>query len=114
MGTATRAAEAVNEVHLVGRVSAVEDPRTLPSGDVVVALRVVVPRARDRSGARVDAIDVACWSAPTRRRAEGLAVGDEVEVTGALRRRFFRSGSGATSRYEVEARALRRRRRPRA
>ena len=35
----------VNTVRLVGRVSAAGEPRELPSGDVVVMLRVVVPRA---------------------------------------------------------------------
>ncbi len=104
-----RAADAVNEVRLVGRVSAVEELRRLPSGDVVVTLRVVVPRSRPRPGARVDTIDVACWSTATRRRAGRLGAGDEVEVVGALRRRFFRSAAGPASRYEVEATGLRRR-----
>jgi single-strand DNA-binding protein len=30
--------------------------------------------------------------------------GDEVEVVGALRRRFFRTAGGPASRYEVEVR----------
>lgn len=99
----------VNTVHLVGRVSAAGEPRELPSGDVVVMLRVVVPRrARLGKGASVDTIDVACWSARARRTAARVAVGDQVEVDGALRRRFFRTGAGVASRYEVEASALRR------
>jgi single-strand DNA-binding protein len=100
----------LNQVRLVGRVSATGEPRGLPSGDVVHTLRVVVPREarRDRDHAGVDTIDVACWSAGVRRSASRLAVDDHVEVEGALRRRFFRAGGGVASRYEVEARALRR------
>ena len=105
-----------NEVHLHGRVSGEPEPRTLPSGDLLVALRVVVPRAADRRGAavsasgraRVDAIDVTCWSGSTRKIAVRLRDGDEVELDGALRRRFFRSGSAVQSRYDVEVRSLRR------
>jgi len=53
----------VNSVHLVGRVTATGEPRELPSGDTVLTMRVVVPRAerrRDRARAGVDPIDVAC------------------------------------------------------
>ncbi len=67
------------------------------SKDEAVAVRTVV-----------DTIDVACWSASARRAAGRFAAGDVVEVEGALRRRFFRTGAGAASRYEVEARSLRR------
>jgi len=99
--------EWVNEVRLVGRVSGTGEERELPSGDAVVQLRVVVPRpARTGAtggGARVDTIDVACWTARTRRSALRLVDGATVEVTGALRRRFFRAGAATVSRYEVEA-----------
>ena len=37
--------EAVNEVRLVGRISAAPVERTLPSGDTVWTFRIVVPRA---------------------------------------------------------------------
>jgi single-strand DNA-binding protein len=104
----------VNHVRLVGRVSATGEPRELPSGDIVHTLRVVVPREarRDREHAGVDTIDVACWTAGTRRCASRLALDDRVEVEGALRRRFFRAGGGVASRYEVEARSVRRVRLP--
>jgi len=109
--------EWVNEVRLLGRVSGVGEERELPSGDAVLGLRVVVPReppsrrasaAEAGAGTRVDTIDVACWSGRTRRTARALAVGDVVVVEGALRRRFFRAGGAAASRYEVEASTLRR------
>jgi single-strand DNA-binding protein len=107
-----------NEVALRGRASAAGEERTLPSGDVIVTLRVVVPResaAHRRAGsgaevrrASVDTIDVVCWTARTRRAALRLAAGDAVEVAGALRRRFFGGPAGRQSRYEVEASTVRR------
>ena len=103
--------EWANEVRLVGRVSGSGQERELPSGDEVVSLRVVVPRtgrAPRKSAASVDTIDVACWTTRVRRTALGLADGDVVQVEGALRRRFFRAGAAAVSRYEVEASSLRR------
>jgi single-strand DNA-binding protein len=101
-----------NEVLLVGRVSGAVEERTLPSGDLVVQLRVVVPRddqpGRGHRGRRatVDTIDVTCWQSALRRKALRLREGMEVEVRGALRRRFWRSAGGPASRYEVEARQL--------
>jgi single-strand DNA-binding protein len=111
---------ALNEVALRGRASASGEERTLPSGDVIVTLRVIVPRegaAARRAGsagagearrAAVDTIDVVCWTARTRRAALRLAAGDGVEVGGALRRRFFGGSGGRQSRYEVEATSVRR------
>lgn len=97
-----------NEVVLHGRVSAPAEARDLPSGDHVVTLRLVVDRAPTPDAGRrvVDVIDVACWSARTRRSALALQAGALVEVEGALRRRFFATGAGRASRYEVEARRL--------
>jgi single-strand DNA-binding protein len=105
------AATAVNEVRLAGRVSGVPREVGLPSGDVLVQLRVVVPRPSESvraGGPRVDTIDVSCWSARTRRVALKLAEGDQVEVSGALRRRFFRTAGVPASRYDVEAQTVRR------
>ncbi|WP_040385243.1 single-stranded DNA-binding protein [Demetria terragena] len=104
-----------NEVRLVGRVSAAAEERTLPSGDVLVTFRISVPRETHRRspGARqgrtpsVDAIDIACFTAATRRRALRFKDGERVEVAGALRRRFFRTARGTESRYDVEATGLR-------
>lgn len=106
--------EYVNSVHLVGRVTATAEPRELPSGDVVLTMRVVVPREVQRGQARtgVDTIDVACWSGATRRSAARCAVDDHVEVEGALRRRFFRVGGSVASRYEVQATRVTRRAAP--
>jgi single-strand DNA-binding protein len=99
-----------NEVRLVGRVSGPARERELPSGDRVAQVRLVVPRATGSGGgaARIDTIDVACWTGRLRQSARRLAGGEIVEVSGALRRRFFRAGAAAVSRYEVEATALKR------
>ncbi|GAB3070575.1 hypothetical protein GCM10027053_39080 [Intrasporangium mesophilum] len=107
-----------NEVVLWGRLAAEAQERELPSGDVIVTLRVVVPRrmpSRARAAtagaprrATVDTIDVVCWTAATRRAALRLGAGEAIEIGGALRRRFFGGAVGRQSRYEVEAGVVRR------
>ncbi len=101
-----------NEVVLVGRVAAEAEERTLPSGTVLVTFRVIVDRppaarAVPRAPA-VDTIDCIAGTAPVRRAALGWLPGDVVEVSGALRRRFWRAGTGAASRTEVEVAKARR------
>ena len=98
----------VNTVTLVGRVSAAPDLRDLPSGDRLVTLRIVVDRPPVRGSTKraVDVIDVACWSKRTQRTATSLGPDDAVRVEGSLRRRFFATGGGRASRYEVEASRL--------
>lgn len=118
-------APSVNEVRLVGRVSGAPQPRTLPSGDEVVQLRLVVRRPPERGHSRstrgpagpggdavsrpvVDTIDVSCWSPLTRRAVGKLADGDMAEIEGSLRRRFYRAGPAVQSRYDVVAAKVRR------
>ena len=93
-----------NEVRLVGRVSQAPEERVLPSGDVLWTFRVVVgrPAAASRSSQTVDALECAAWSARAHRSVSAWSAGDVVEVTGALRRRFYRAGGAAASRVEVE------------
>lgn len=107
----------VNEVRLTGRVATVPQETTLPSGDVVVNLRIVIPRPSPNPGRRqahevlrrvtVDTFDVAFWTKTTQRTARRLVGGEIVEVNGALRRRFYRTITGDQSRYEIEATTLR-------
>lgn len=98
--------ETVNEVRLLGRVSHDPQERVLPSGDAVWTFRVVVPRDRaapEGSPRRqVDALDCAAWSPRAQRSVRSWRDGDVVELSGALRRRFFRAGGGSASRWEVE------------
>lgn len=98
-GTAT---EAVNEVRLVGRISQQPEERVLPSGDSVWTFRVVVPRIAATSRQQVDALECAAWTPRAQRSVRAWSTDDVVEVVGALRRRFFRSGGGPVSRCEVE------------
>jgi single-strand DNA-binding protein len=41
------------------------------------------------------------------RKSANLEIGDIVEITGALRRRFWKTGAGVASRMEVEVSNLR-------
>ena len=94
----------VNQVVLRGRVSGAPEERELPSGATVVGMRISVRRDRTTmtKGSRqtVDWLDCTAWSAGARRTVSRWAVGDLVEVEGALRRRFPRGGG--MSRVEVE------------
>lgn len=100
-----------NEVRLVGRVSGQPEERVLPSGDRLVAFRVVVARDQPRGRQTVDALECVAWSARSRRSVSRWADGDVVELSGSLRRRFYRVGTTTASRVEVEtsrARIIRR------
>ncbi|MEO8750608.1 single-stranded DNA-binding protein [Dermatophilaceae bacterium Sec6.4] len=98
----------LNEVRLVGRVSAPAKLQVMPSGDELVTFRLILDRpqtAKRSAGARqsVDVIEIACWTSRTRRAALNLIEGATVGVEGGLRRRFYKTPVGAASRYEVEA-----------
>jgi single-strand DNA-binding protein len=106
-------------VTLRGRVTGPPEERTLPSGDVLVTFRVSVPRRPTPlgKGSRQTSDWVECVAAAARvRRSVALwTVGDEVQVDGVLRRRFYRGERGAGgSRLEVEALKARRSRRSRS
>jgi single-strand DNA-binding protein len=101
-----------NEVHLVGRVSADPVLLTLPSGDSVVSVRLVVERPRPPAGhgrrQQVDTLACAGWIPALRRTLLRWGPGDVVEVDGSLRRRFWRAEGVPQSRYEVELSVARR------
>jgi single-strand DNA-binding protein len=96
--------DATNEVRLVGRVSRPPEERVLPSGDSLWTFRVVVARPPGAAQRRqsVDALECTAWTARARRSVAAWSADDVVEVTGALRRRFYRSGAAVGSRVEVE------------
>ena len=101
-----------NEIHLVGRVSADPILLTLPSGDSVVTVRLVVERPRPAGGKSrgqpVDTLACAAWVSALRRTLLRWGPGDTVEVNGSLRRRFWRAESIPQSRYEIELSSARR------
>ena len=99
-----------NLVFLRGVLAAPPQTRTLPSGDELCSFRLTVPRPRSVAGrARVDSIDCATTLAAARRAAGRCQPGVVLEVIGSLRRRFWRSATGApASRYEVDVVRIRR------
>lgn len=90
----------LNDVLLRGRVSAAAIDRELPSGEHVVEFRLICTRL-DREG--VDTLDIAAWSGKNRRTALSLKAGEWVEVSGAVRRRFWQAPTGLASRWQIEA-----------
>jgi single-strand DNA-binding protein len=97
---------AVNEVVLCGRISGDPQVRELPSGTTLVSFRLVL--ARDRtpmtaSSKQVsDWVQCAAWGARVRKQAGAWHDGDLVEVRGALRSRYYRTGQQAGTSVEVE------------
>lgn len=101
--------EHINEVLLVGRVSAPAAEVALPSGDRLTSFRLIVERGPSRrpvpDGRKpptVDTFDCVAWSSGLQRTAQRWEAGDVVEVQGAARRRFYRAGVSVQSRFEIE------------
>ena len=94
----------VNEVFLVGRVTSLAVEKILPSGDKVVEFRVVIGRAKSRGAKKeVDALDIAAWTSAARKAALAVEIDSWVQVSGSVRRRFWRAPTGLASRWQVEA-----------
>ena len=113
MSTQTKAARAsavgANEVRLVGRVAGEATAVELPSGDELVTFRISVERPDVGGGTRqkVDSVPCCAWTARVRRSALSWRAGDIVEVSGAVRCRFFQTARGLGSRVEVEVASAR-------
>jgi single-strand DNA-binding protein len=90
----------LNDLLLRGRVSAPATTKELPSGDKVVEFRLIITR-ESREG--VDTLDIAAWSAKSRKIALTLDSDEWIEVSGSIRRRFWQSPAGVASRWQVEA-----------
>ncbi len=109
------AVSVVNEVRLVGRLTGEPAMVELPSGDALVTFRISVPRSVRPGSAklekgtsqRVDSVPCTAWSPRLRRSILTWRAGDLVEITGAVRCRFFQAGGATRSRVEVEASAAR-------
>ncbi|MFM1952613.1 MAG: hypothetical protein RJA33_1407 [Actinomycetota bacterium] len=93
----------LNDCLLRGRVSAPATDRELPSGEHVVEFRLIIKRD-SREG--VDTLDIAAWNSKARRTALSLKSGEWIEVTGAIRRRFWQSPTGAASRWQIEGQSI--------
>jgi single-strand DNA-binding protein len=94
----------LNDVALRGWVTTLATERELPSGDVVVQFRIAITRPEGG----VDTIDLESWSAKSRRTALSLKDGEWIEVQGAIRRRFWKSGQGLASRWQVVTHEIKR------
>lgn len=90
----------LNDLLLRGRVSAQATSKELPSGDKVVEFRLIITRS-EREG--VDTLDIAAWSAKSRKIALTLQGDEWIEVSGSIHRRFWQSPSGVASRWQIEA-----------
>ena len=94
----------INQVFLVGRVTSLAVEKLLPSGDKVVEFRVVIGRDKSRGRKKeVDSLDIAAWSSKARKSALSLKIDTWVQVSGSVRRRFWRAPTGLASRWQVEA-----------
>ena len=80
-----------NEVLLVGTLQAAVRPRILSDGTEVVTFRLGVTRDPE-TGAGTDSLECNAAAARIRRAAAGWSPGDVLEVSGALRRNFYRAG----------------------
>ena len=90
----------LNDLLLRGRVSARATSKELPSGDKVVEFRLIITRS-EREG--VDTLDIAAWSAKSRKIALTLQGDEWIEVSGSIHRRFWQSPTGVASRWQIEA-----------
>lgn len=90
----------LNLAVLVGELSSAPEVRDLGERGRVASLAVRTPTADGATS-----VPVTVWSPPA--WLEDASAGTRVVLVGPVRRRFYRSGSGATgSRVEVEASAI--------
>ncbi|MFC3994531.1 single-stranded DNA-binding protein [Nocardiopsis sediminis] len=97
-----------NDVLLAGRITAEPAVRELPSGDHLVTWRISItrPPAERRPNQPADPITCVSFHESMQDATRGWRIGDIVQVSGSLRRRFWRTPGGSTSVIEVEARSV--------
>lgn len=96
-----------NEVVLVGEVTVPPEERLLADGTRVVTFRVDVARDAETGPGR-DSVECTARAGRLRRSLAVWRTGDVVEVTGALRRRFYRVGPASRPFVVVEVERARR------
>jgi single-strand DNA-binding protein len=106
MTSSAQFGSADNQIYLHGRLASTPVFRDLPSGDVLAVFRVTVARPKGER-VRVDSIECATVKARVHKTLARADTGDDVELFGSLRRRFWRTPSGAASRYAVDVQTLR-------
>ncbi|MDA2808793.1 single-stranded DNA-binding protein [Nocardiopsis suaedae] len=106
---ARRAPAHRNEVVLAGRVTAEPSVRELPSGEHLVSWRISVARPPSdlRRGPQADPFTCVSFRPDIREAVRGWRIGDLVQVSGALRRRYRRAARGGGGTVEVEATGVR-------
>jgi len=105
-GAMTESDSRDNEVFLRGRLAGVPAYRDLPSGDRLAVFRLTVNRPPGER-VRVDSIECASVRLRVLKSLERLSEGMEVEASGSLHRRFWRTPGGPASRYAVDVETLR-------
>jgi single-strand DNA-binding protein len=88
-----------NDVSIAGLLAEAGEERELAGGSLAVRWTLRVPRESGGS----DLIDCVALDPALRQQALGWPQGAPLEVWGAIRRRFFRTGGRTTTRVEVEA-----------
>lgn len=96
-----------NEVLLVGTIVVPAATRTLNDGQEIVTLRLEVALDAEDGGGR-DSFECTIHQPRTRRAALTWQAGDTLEVSGAVRRRFYRVGPGSRPFTVVEVARARR------
>lgn len=96
-----------NYVHLIGELDAVPVPRTLRNGTHILTWRMnvcrpILPVGLPLGGGKLDIIDCVTAVSALISSAALWIPGDVISCSGALRRRFWRSPTGARSRCEVD------------
>ncbi|WP_157036249.1 single-stranded DNA-binding protein [Streptomonospora alba] len=99
-----------NEVVVAGRITAEPYVRELASGDRLTTWRVSIARApaQQRPNQSADPITCVSFQKAIEERTREWRLGDVVQISGVLRRRFWRSPKGAASVVEIEARTVQR------
>lgn len=106
MNTSDEPEGPANRVFLRGRLADEPVLREMPSGDMLALFRVTVARPPDER-VRVDSIECTSAKAKVQRSLARANAGDDLELEGSLQRRFWRTPTGAASRYAVNVDTVR-------